>query len=270
MHQIERLLGKRYPVSIGTANIFENENFDIRQWPTLFYINIRTLYRNYVASIRREDYDKIDDVQFTQDFLNEVAEVERIIKEVSNNQIRVLFYYPKLNHLKKVLPKTERKDYNPELFDLVEENMWDYVKHRQLFVPFHHVEIDEQLPPANEPILLLSSHVVDLLQASKFPSMTLIESFTGKLKKRQDWYTKLRLSKSKEGITYKVPFNKFTIQIFGDKSGLFKPADVRLRRCVAEMAQRDNWLSVSTYDRIKASINKITDKKIKDLLYTYL
>lgn len=267
---IDRLVGGKIPISIGTAMIFENPEFDIRKWPNLLYVNLRTLYRNYVASIPKSEYGKLDTASFTQTFLNEVSELERIIKDVSANRIRVYFFYPHYKQYNQLLPKVKTKQYNPDMFDDIEVNMWDYVKREQLLVPFFYEEIDTELPRANEPTLLLSSFVIDLLSSSRFPVLYLLESYTGKIKPRQEWGGKLKLGKAKNHERTAIPFTKFTIQIFGDKSGFFKGADDRLRGLVRNMAKEDNWTPVTSLDKIKYSISKIKDTKIKEILYSYL
>ena len=237
---ITRILGGKYPLSVGTALVLECDSFDMRKWPNLLYVNLRTLYRNYVASIPVEQRGLLKPAPFIQDYLNEVAEFERIIKELSHNRIKVFFYYPEYKDLTTVLPYTDFKEYNPDNFDEVEVNLWKHVKQHGLMTPFNYEIVTQGLPPANEAVLLLSSFVVDLLSASQFPILFLLESYTGKIKRRQEWYTKINAGKlRKQEVT--VPFNKFTIQIFGDKSGALKGSDKELRKVVREMAIKDHW-----------------------------
>lgn len=266
---MERLLGGKYPISLGTALIFEQKDFDITKWPRLLYINLRTLYRNFVASIPVEKRHRIHYPTFVQDYLYEVAEVERIIKELSHNRIQLFFYYPRYKQFDKLLPQAEMKDYNPENFDEIELMLWKYVKQKGLMVPFNYEIVEQELPPAREPILLLSSFVIDLLSAARFPSITLLESYTGKLKKRPEWFTKLNLRSTKENPV-EIPFNKFTIQIFGDKSGAIQGASRQLRSAVREMAMKDHWTPVTSTEKIKYSISKLKDVEIKKSLSKYL
>lgn len=267
---IPRQIGGKYPLSLGTALIFESPEFDIKRWPNLLYVNLRTLYRNYVASIPKEHYSKIDSIAFTQTFLDEVFNFESIVKEVSSNRVKVYFYYPRYDKFDKVLPKSEKLTYNPDMFDDIEINMWEYVKRSKLMVPFFYEEIGQELPPSNEPTLLLTSFIIDLLSSHSFPVLYLLESYTGKIKKRQEWYTKIKFGQVKgmDDVTY--PFNKFTIQVFGDKSGFIKGSDPNVRRIVREMAKQDHWSPVTGVEKIKYSISKLKDFKIKELLYSYL
>lgn len=269
--KIDRVLGVKLPISVGTAMVFESTSFDIKNWSNYLFVNLRTLYRNYVQSYSAADRVRLKEMDFLQTYLNEVAEFERLVLEMSNNRVKPIFYYPTYKSVGKLLPHAERKEYNPDGFDLVEENLWDYIKKNGLMTPFNYEVVDSELPQLiSEPITLLSSFVVDLLSAKYFPKVTLLESFTGKLKRRDEWYTKINLYKGKKPLEVKVPFNKFTIQIFGDKSGAFKGAHVSLRNVVREMAEQNHWSPVTSNDKIRYSISKIKDSKLKDLLLKYL
>lgn len=268
--KIERVLGVKLPISVGTAMIFESNTFDIRLWSNRLYVNLRTLYRNFVQSYSAADRTKLNEQQFLEDYLNEVAEFERLVLEQSSNRVKPYFYYPTYKSVPRYLPHTELKEYNPDGFDLVEQHLWEYVKRHGLMTPFNYEVIDTELPQVNEPITLISSFVVDLLSANRFPKVVLLESFTGKLKKREEWYTKINVYRGKKANDIKVPFNKFTIQVFGDKSGALKGSHISIRNAVREMAEKDHWSPVTSNDKIRYSISKIKDSKLKDLLLKYL
>ena len=269
MPEIYRLLGGTYPISMGTALVLENKDFDIKKWPNMLYINLRTLYRNYVHSIPIEFRAKVKRNRILQEYLEEVSEVERLVKELSNNRVKVFFYYPTYKSLGHLLPKTDKRKYNPDMFDDIELNMWKYIKETKMMTPFNYTEIEQELPKCHEPTMVLTSFVVDLLSAYNFPVLYLLESFTGKIKRRQEWYTKINASTKKEPNII-VPFNKFTIQIFGDKSGALTGAELKLRTAVREMALKDHWSPVTSMDKIKHSISKLKDTNLKDLIYKYL
>lgn len=266
----KRLLGGKYFISMGTAMIFESSEFDIRKWPNLMYLNLRTLYRNYVASIPTDYQKHVKVKDMLEDFFKEVSTVETIIKEVSQNRVKILFYYPRYEHLDKVLPEVTVLDYNPGIFDQLELDIWAFAKRNQMLIPFFYQEVKGELPPANEPVLLLSSFITDLLSASRFPALYLIESFTGKIKKRQEWHTKLKIGNVKNIDQIGIPFNKFTIQVFGDKSGAYKGQDRVIRKVVREMAINDHWSPITTRDKIRTSINKLKDHDIKKILLDLL
>lgn len=268
--RIERVLGAQYPISVGTALIFESEYFDPRSWPNLFYINLRTLFRNYVASIPTDKRHRVRMEEAMGEFFMEVSEVERIVKEVTNNRVKIFFYYPEYE-LDELLPKINvAVDYNPDEFDDVEVNLWDYADRKKLVIPFFYQKINDGLPAASEPILLLSSFVNDLLYVNRFPLVVLIESFTGKMKKRQEWWTKINLGKVKNLSEIKIPFCRFTLQVFGDKSGAFRGQDKEVRKAVRDLAVQCNWTPATTTDKIRSNLSKIKDIEIRNLLKTLL
>jgi len=117
----KRLLGGKYFISMGTAMIFESSEFDIRKWPNLMYLNLRTLYRNYVASIPTDYQKHVKVKDMLEDFFKEVSTVETIIKEVSQNRVKILFYYPSLRML------CERHQFG--LADIRLHNVLKYILH---------------------------------------------------------------------------------------------------------------------------------------------
>lgn len=266
---MERLLGAKYPISLGTACVLENKDFDMRKWPNLLYVNLRTLYRNYVQSYHRNDYNKIKEMPFMDAYLEEVANFESIIRQLSNQRIRVFFYYPTYSKLKKVLPSTVLKDFTKCGFDEIEDNMWAYVKKHGLMTPFLYKTIDQELPRSNETVLVLTSFVIDLLSAPNFPTLLLLESFTGRIKKRAEWGSKINVGGDRNKRLL-LPFNPFTIQIFGDKSGALKGADARLRKVVRELAETNHWSPITNMSKIKTAVSMLKDPEIKKQLMKYL
>lgn len=266
---LHRLLDNQYNISPGTAGVFNGPYADPSKWQPILYVNIRTLYRNFIASLDLKQPQSVSDNEFIETFLNEVTEFERLVKELTDNRVATLFYYPEYKEIDKRLPHLKRKQYNPSIYDEVEENMWSKLQQEQRFLPINVEFIGEEGFPSNYlDITMLTSFAVDLLEAPKFNTITLLESFTGKLKKRQEWYTKLNLPKSND-YEYRVPFNKFTLQVFGDKSGFYQRPDIQMRRFVSQMAKEDNWLPIATIERLKASIRKVKGYELKEKLYSY-
>ena len=141
---LARKLGEKHNLSFGTAAVFDGPHADPSKWNNLMYVNVRTLFRNYVASYDPKDYPRIDNEEFNQLFLDEVAEFERLVKEVTNNRVKTIFYYPKYDNLNKILPHLERDRYNPSIFDDVEENLWHEIITNKKWTPFNIEIIDEK------------------------------------------------------------------------------------------------------------------------------
>lgn len=266
---IERVLGEKFPISIGTALVFECEDFNIDNWPNLLYVNLRTLYRNYVGSYPKDSYHQIKVDDFITKFFDEVANFIQIVSDLSRGRIRVFTFYPLYKDLKKNFPKVTVKQYNPDSFDEIEENMWEHVEKHGIFTPFEYTIITSGMEGSQETTMILTSFIIDLTYSNLFPTLLLLESHTGRIKKRQEWYTKLYVG-GKYDRELKVPFCKFTIQIFGDRSGFLKGADRFLRATVRLLAMNDRWTPVTTKDKIKYSISKLKDNSLRDKLYSYL
>ena len=95
----------------------------------------------------------------------------------------------------------------------------------------------------------------DLLSYSKFKRLDLLESHTGKLKKKNLWYTKYN-NGSELGM---MPFDRVLIQIFGD-SDLFHPMTLQLRNEIIALAKAKHWTFATTKDKINADIRTLKNQ----------
>jgi hypothetical protein len=109
-----------------------------------------------------------------------------------------------------------------------------------------------------EKVALLTHLPVDLLWRAQFKELTLLESHTGALKKRAAWYSKLTGGSQMT----RIPFNRLTLQVFGENL-YFSAMLPGIRNRVLEMAEKDQWTSVTTDERIRASIQKLYDPREK-------
>jgi hypothetical protein len=81
-----------------------------------------------------------------------------------------------------------------------------------------------------------------------------LESHTGAIKNPAEWNTKLT-GGAKE--LSNIPFNRFTLQLFGDNGHMFLSGPLRLREIVLGIAKRDHWTSVTTSERVSFGIRNI-------------
>jgi hypothetical protein len=94
----------------------------------------------------------------------------------------------------------------------------------------------------------------------------LLETHTGAIKNYLQWNTKL--TKGKDLV--RMPFCKFTLQVFGDNGNVFSPMSMALKEAVTKLSVDDNWTNVATQDRLIYSIKKITDPKLRSQLMMLL
>lgn len=277
--QLDRWLGRYYPVSMATASILEQERFNIQQIPDTVFVNTRTFFRNYLSSVyHTQDYlnymetnpqAKID---FWQEYVNDMMNFYNILQELSHGRVHVVYYYPTYENIQDILPyckfREDSQKYIPS-FKYIEQ----YTNH-QVENPFdetQYIEIDYQLPERSGEVGILSHYAIDLLNSIRYLKLTLIESYTGRLKGRPEWYTKIKFGVSMRFKEAKYPFNKFMLQVFGDKANnIVGQGKLKERMTVREMALKDHWTPLTTNDKIRYSISKLKDKTIKENLLQYL
>ena len=64
----------------------------------------------------------------------------------------------------------------------------------------------------------------------------------------------------------KLPFNIFTLQIYGDNGRVFDSNPRKIREAVTAMAVKDGWTFATTRDRIVASVKKSPDVPLVQIL----
>lgn len=109
-------------------------------------------------------------------------------------------------------------------------------------------------------VVILTHRVIDLIECVVSGDASLLESHTGKIKKKAVWTTKL-------SCPYEhMPFNLFTLQLFGDTGNTIQPMSIRHRKAVLAFAEKERWTVVTTMDRIRYAVNSIPDKTLKEEL----
>ena len=86
----------------------------------------------------------------------------------------------------------------------------------------------------------IMTHIgLDLLPFTKSSKVKLIESFTGEIKEKNKWYTKLK-NVGKSSLQF-IPFSEVTYFIFGDD--LFvKPKPLTFRKHLINLSKQAHWL----------------------------
>jgi hypothetical protein len=110
----------------------------------------------------------------------------------------------------------------------------------------------------HHPASLIVTHFpVDLFGRYRFNQLDLLESHTGKIKPPAQWNTKLS---AKREETDMLPFNPFTLQVFGDNQQFVHQLP-RVKEAVVETAKATGWSSVTTMEKIRMTL----EKQVKDV-----
>ena len=246
-------------MSVGTSLAFEGEGAkDIRTADTIMF-NLRTLIRNAYQAYEAGDKEATDPQQLADDVSGDLRTIGGWLEQARKTKpIQMVVYCPDYSNIKSDFPKADLVDHSKDskatdkqkataaLVDKVVKKLLE--QYGKLIV-----ETKAKLPPFNGKGIVLTHHVVDLTTASGIGRLWLLESHTGSLKPFTLWYTKLTGGSE----LHYIPFNRLTIQIFGDKSTNFKASSHGIRELVKKLAQENHWTSATTMGRIRGTINNL-------------
>lgn len=245
-------------MSIGTSLAIEQPAAaaQIRGSDVILF-NLLTLIRNaHDAYENKEEKSKLTPEQVMEDVLTDLKLLSRWLEEVRKTKpLELIVYYPSYLTMKFKFPLAElkvpdtdlQKSY-AKLSDKVASSI--YGKYTKLIA-----RTDVGMPAFKGKGIVLTHHVVDLAVYEHPARLTLIESYTGKLKPYTQWYTKLTGGKD----LFSMPFNKLTIQIFGDKSTNFMSSSKAIKELVKKLATDSSWTPATTVSRCRLSINLLPD-----------
>lgn len=267
---ITRRVGETMPVSIATAQVVENESADIDRWNQLLLINIHTLARNVLGAVEYKEKKKIKVDDLIDILINEMNILMDILPSYRPGT-QVEFYLPDYRDIGNAFKMAKHRLYQTDnlKFEWIihyktQMRLAKMVEEKKLSLPIR--VTGWQLEKDRRPTTLLTSYPTDLLSQYQFPKMNLLESHTGKVKERKDWYTKL--NGARESDLSNIPFCKFTIAVFGD-GVFFLVSHTKVKSLVKQMAVRDRWNYITTDSKIKGSISKITHPEDRKALMEF-
>lgn len=267
----EREVGQ-YPLSIATslamesaANIHEEVS-----WPRPplmevqeLWVNLRTLYRNLRGSMPRDIEGTVLPQDLADAILEEVEQIRSIVRDVSQGRARTVFYASnyagmekKYKHAVMRMDNTENQKLYTRYMNLTMQLVLDQYHGDDLMV------FERKLKPKQPTnTLILTHYAYDLLSAREFTNLSLLESHTGKIKQKHQWYTKYYNGKELEMF----PFREDLLQVFGD-SETFRPMDIKLRRELIDLATQYKWSPLTSTDKIKYSIKQMKNPMARAIL----
>lgn len=271
----ERQRGK-LPLSIGTSLAFEsllNINDNITHPRPLYeedykvvWVNLKTLYRNIYGAVDREKLDMTSDEQFSKAMFFEIDN----IRDICNNEAKgmdVVFYSPNYKNLEKINNETLLRMDNTSLQKTFTTRMNNCLK---IVLPEFNrdTEITDSkririydnkiTDTETRSALMVTSYAYDLVSFRKFAKLALLETHTGKVKDRTEWYTKYYNGKDLP----EMPFRLDLLTIMGDNS-LFRTKVPKFKQEIIRLAEEFRWSSITTTDKIKANIETIKDHQIR-------
>lgn len=261
--------GQSIPISIGTALAIEAGCGifpDRPEHPAPFifvqqvWVNLRTLVRNLYACLDKDLKDTVLPADLWGAGLEEMQIIESAVAQATHGRTKVVFYVSDYKRPERLFPGAIiKKAITPkQIFQqTVEESTLKLMlenNQQNHTVNFYEFQIEGQHPPS----LIITHMPVDLLCRYRFERLELLESHTGVIKTPAQWNTKLTNGKELTNI----PFNRVTMQLFGDNGNLFAPLSITIRREVVRLAGIDQWTAVTSLEKVRATISGKMDNDV--------
>ena len=188
----------------------------------LYIFNIKTLIRNIITAVPSNEQLLIKPKELYETLQEEIDYLTDLFISSSLNIAFYVNTYAKAfkdNTSSIRTAHTEKQIFIEKLFNSTIKSLQSN-KRIQFFD-------DDVIYKRVQNALILSSYPWDLCSHSYYSKLDLLESHTGIIKSRKDWYTKY-FPMEKEDMSF-LPMHKKLLPIFGDHS-LFKPKSVKIRR----------------------------------------
>ena len=255
------------PISIGTSLALE-AGFgvypDRPEKPAPFarvkqlWINLRTIVRNLYACLPTDLKDTVLPDDLWRSALEELAIIESALTKQASH-VKVVYYVSDYVRLKQRFPNASIKEATTPK-QIVQQKVEDVTlrlmleNNHQHNVSFFDFDIQGQFPAS----FIITHLPIDLLARYRFDRLELLESHTGKIKGPSAWHTKLTNGKELENI----PFNSFTLQLFGDNGNMFSPQSISVRRSMLEDARKEIGRMCRPWKRSETQSIKLPIKHI--------
>lgn len=257
----------QYTVSIATSLAFEGlfGIYPEREGPSRIkeidavYINLQTLFRNLIGSLEKEVRGIPHPVDFATVMHNELTTLDEVIRQGSGDMVEVVPYLFSYKSINRKFPYALH--WNPSTQNQMDLNQLE----RNVFREFDDIgsiiapiKADLDFDDDNRNVALLTHHPVNLLNRYRFRNLLLLESHTGYLKPSTQWASKL--TGLKDIVT--VPFDRMTLQVFGD-GVMFKSMPVKLKRHLVDISNKNGWGPTTTRDKIIHDVKKERDPTLE-------
>lgn len=248
------------PVSIATAVALEtlllsdNRN----EWPDELWINIRTLFRNLMGAIDSDLKKRVLADHLVPTLVTEMQFIAEQIPASTEGKTKVVYYHCSYKDLTLKLPNALLRNANTDLqrqYLALENSTMDLLFKKSKTGEITFKEFKTDIDGKDAKAIIITHSPCDLLSAKTFSRLKLLESHTGAIKGKSEWNTKLTNGKE---LT-RIPFNKFTLQVFGDNNTYLSAMPIKIRNAVLEIAEEYKWTPVTTMDKIKYGIDGMRD-----------
>ncbi|ANH51703.1 hypothetical protein REBECCA_241 [Erwinia phage Rebecca] len=248
------------PMSVGTSLSFEALMAKPIEPIETLVLNIGTIFRNVYQAYDTDDRDRLGIDKLHDDVIADMSAIYDILKDIGKAGVPdYKLYHGRYERLASAFPLAKIWEPSSDIqktYARLERNVLEKViKTMRGLVQ----EVDHTLPISVKNTYVMTHHIVDLVVPAGYGEITLVESHTGALKKKPLWHTKLTNGRSLE----RIPFNRLTLQVFGDNSVNFKANSFKYKAALMKLAEENKWTPMATRDRIKLGIETLKDAQLK-------
>lgn len=263
------------PISVGTSLAIESlcglGEFETKKPPIInfdsLWINVRTLFRNCYGSIDKDSKGIMKSDVMVEGLVSDMLTILSTISNQTSGRVRVIFYYDTYKSFNKKFPNAKQKE--PSTDKQILEHYLEESTIKLLLSNQNDIDIkvfDCELNSRDKRTAIITHYVSDLLSRKHFIDLVLLESHTGSFKTKTEWNTKLTGGNKLP----RIPFNRLTIQVYGDGNTLFHAMLPSIKKVITEIAEKDKWNPTTSLEKIRFSLNKMKDKEQREFFLSLL
>jgi hypothetical protein len=217
------------------------------------WINVETLFRNIISAVNKEVFINCNEEELKDTLLTEMEVINGLFMIEGKGLCKPMYYYCTRKGLvgkyhvavKLREDKTEGQKMFTDKFDKTIKLLIKQTDEVRAF--------DYDIRPLGKSKAMIMTHIpYDLLSYKNFTELDLLESNTGKLKKKYQWNSKyFPVGDADLSI---LPFTRKFLLVFGDKV-LLHAMDMRLRKSIVEVAHARKWTALSTEDKVMLDLS---------------
>lgn len=267
----------QFPISTGTSLAIESLANMVPDRPKVkpepitqidaVLINIRTLHRNMLGSMKAADKQDVIAEDVADFLLQEMKQCADAVSKISSGKVDTFFYlcrYPDLKSefpkARLILPNTQKqmlaKQMEDKVIGAIVENPGKFGDPKI----FDYYVNGGGLSGSR--VALLTHLPLDLVDRYQFKELYLLESNTGAFKAYREFGSKFKV---KPEDAY-FPFTKFTLQVLGDGGKMFSPLETDVVKCLADVARANKWTYMTTVEKVKYNLDNSSNKTIASFL----
>tara|TARA_Y100001956_G_scaffold82973_1_gene107767 strand:- start:161439 stop:162311 length:873 start_codon:yes stop_codon:yes gene_type:complete len=259
--------GSSRPISAMMGGEVDTTNISKHSKPDEVKISIKTLFRNMWSCTNADVREKIPPEMFADALIDEIIYIKQNLRLSPFKSVKLDFFLPDYSYLRSEFSyavlkpiKTERdKAYHEKEEKACKAIMDNLEKVNEELDDLDKIEITKtkgEIKSSYSTIWLMTHNPVDILAMPLVRTVRTIDSHTAVVRGPRQWTDKLTNSKKLE----RIPFNKLTLQVFGDKARHFSPMSPGHKKFLLKMAEEKKWNRGTSLNVMKISINGSPDR----------